>query len=48
MKLNIWEYVEVFHEMKDVYDNLGLDDNWSETLDSYDYLLNGQVKTKAS
>ena len=44
MKSNVWEYVEAFNQMKDVYNNLGLDDNWLEVLDNHDSLLSGQPK----
>ncbi|MED3972274.1 hypothetical protein [Priestia megaterium] len=44
MKINVWEYAQAFKDMKSVYDNLGLDDNWLETLDNHDQLISNDVK----
>ncbi|MFP3666574.1 hypothetical protein ABEX44_22785 [Priestia megaterium] len=48
MKNNAWEFVEAFNEMKDVYDNLGYEDNYIDTLDHYESLLSGNVNYKSA
>lgn len=44
MKNNVWEYAEAFNEMESVYNNLGLDDNWLETLEKHDQLISNEAK----
>ncbi|MEH7511044.1 hypothetical protein V7159_25715 [Priestia megaterium] len=44
MKSNVFDYVEAFNEMESVYNNLGLNDNWLETLEKYDQLISNEAK----
>jgi len=48
MKNNAWEFAEAFNEMKDVYYNLGYEDNYIDTLDHYESLLSGNVNYKSA
>ena len=48
MKSNVREYVEAFNEMADIYKNLGVNDNYIETLDDYESLLSDGVKQKSA
>ncbi|WP_427124717.1 hypothetical protein ACQCPP_12395 [Priestia megaterium] len=44
MKTNAWGYAEAFNEMESIYNDLGLDDNWLETLDKHDQLISNDAK----